>query len=159
MFAEAIDGKKIEVISSMDAAQAVIEADDELLIRISKTARRQHIFTKLKEIILREVEFETGRKVRDLKQSTARYSPSNAITIHNLQLAFRIYLLTKQYEEQGEKVKNFELAKEVGLEVEQRNSDEAWDDAYHKRVLSVAVSRKRKTAQQAIENVARGIFP
>jgi hypothetical protein len=43
------------------------------------------------------------------------------------------------------------LAKQVGIEVEQRNAEEKWDVAYKLRVVSVAVSRKKKVAVDAIK--------
>jgi len=59
----------------------------------------------------------------------------------------------------GEKVNNYALAKQVGIEVEQRNTEEDWDVAYKRRVVSVAVSRKKKVAVDAISNVVKGVFP
>lgn len=37
---------------------------------------------------------------------------------------------------------NYELAKVVGIEVEQRNTEEEWDASYERRVVSVAVSKR-----------------
>ena len=54
---------------------------------------------------------------------------------------------------------NYALAKQVGIQVEQRNTEEEWDVAYKRRVVSVAVSRKKKVAVDAIIAVANGIFP
>ena len=54
---------------------------------------------------------------------------------------------------------NYSLAKQVGIEVEQRNTEEEWDVAYKRRVVSVAVSRKKKVAVEAIESVVSGVFP
>ena len=54
---------------------------------------------------------------------------------------------------------NYNLAKQVGLEVEQRNTEEEWDVAYERRVVSVAVSRKKKVAVDAINSVVNGVFP
>ena len=51
------------------------------------------------------------------------------------------------------------MAKQVGIEVEQRNTEEEWDVAYKRRVVSVAVSRKKKVAVDAISNVVKGVFP
>jgi len=65
----------------------------------------------------------------------------------------------EQSEANGEKVNNYSLAKQVGIEVEQRNTKEEWDVAYKRRVVSVAVSRKKKVAVDAIIAVANGIFP
>ena len=36
---------------------------------------------------------------------------------------------------------------------------EEWDIAYKRRVVSVAVSRKKKVAVDAISNVVKGVFP
>ncbi len=53
---------------------------------------------------------------------------------------------------------NYALAKQVGIEVEQRNTEEEWDVAFKRRVVSVAVSRKKKVAVDAIKLVVNGIF-
>ena len=57
------------------------------------------------------------------------------------------------------KVNNHALAKQVGIEVEQHNTEEEWDVAYKRRVVSVAVSRKKKVAVDAIKSVVNGVFP
>ena len=48
---------------------------------------------------------------------------------------------------------------QVGIEVEQRNNEEELDFAYKRRVVSVAVSRKKKVVVDAISTVIKGIFP
>ena len=65
----------------------------------------------------------------------------------------------EQVEADGTKVNNYALAKQVGIEVEQPNAEEEWDFAYKRRVVSIAVSRKKKVAVDAISNVAKGVFP
>ena len=65
----------------------------------------------------------------------------------------------RRAEANGEKVNNYALAKQVGIEVEQRNTKEEWDIAYKRRVVSVAVSRKKKVAIDAIKSVVNGVFP
>ena len=59
----------------------------------------------------------------------------------------------------AKKVNNYALAKQVGIEVEQCNTDEEWDDAYKRRVVSVALSRKKRVAVDAIKSVVKGVFP
>ena len=54
---------------------------------------------------------------------------------------------------------NYALAKQVGIEVVQRNTEEEWDVAYKRRVVSVAVSRKKKFVINAIFNVVKGVLP
>jgi hypothetical protein len=81
------------------------------------------------------------------------------IAIDSLQTAFALYDLIEQAEANGEKVNNYALAKQVGIEVEQRNTEEQWDIAYKRRVVSVAVSRKKKVAADTIKAVATGKFP
>ena len=51
------------------------------------------------------------------------------------------------------------MVKQLGIEVEQRNTEEEWDIAYKRRVISVAVSRKKKVALDAIKSVVIGVFP
>jgi len=74
-----------------------------------------------------------------------------------------LYDLIEQAESNGEKVNNYNLAKQVGLEVEQRNVEEEWAVAYKRRVVSVDVSRKKKVAVNAIAiaiaHVINGKFP
>ena len=65
----------------------------------------------------------------------------------------------RRAEANGEKVNNYAMAKQVGIEVEQGNTEEQWDIAYKRRVVSVAVSRKKKVAVDAISNVVKGVFP
>ena len=67
--------------------------------------------------------------------------------------------MIEQAETEGTKVNNYALAKQVGIEVEQRNTEEEWDVAYKRRVVSVAVSRKKKVATDAIISVTNGVFP
>ena len=45
------------------------------------------------------------------------------------------------------------------IEVEQRNTEEEWDVAHKQRVVSVAVSRKKKVAVDAIKSLVNGVFP
>ena len=91
--------------------------------------------------------------------ATAYYSLLKPIAIDSLQTAFALYDLIEQAETEGTKVNNYALAKQVGIEVDQRNTEEEWDVAYKRRVVSVAVSRKKKIAVDAIIAVANGIFP
>ncbi len=73
---------------------------------------------------------------------------------------FDLYGLIDDAERNGTKVNNYDLAKQVGLKVEQRNADsEQWDRAYERRVVSVAVGRKKKVAVDVIKSVVNGIFP
>ena len=80
--------------------------------------------------------------------------------VSNEKRYFEKSLRTKRRAEAyGEKVNNYALAKQVGIEVEQRNTEEEWDIAYKRRVVSVAVSRKKKVAVEAIKSVVSGVFP
>jgi len=47
----------------------------------------------------------------------------------------------------------------VGIEIEKRNTEDEWDVAYKRRVVSVEVSRKKKIAIDAIKSVVKGVFP
>ncbi|WP_443631185.1 hypothetical protein ABXT60_02425 [Candidatus Njordibacter sp. Uisw_056] len=69
-------------------------------------------------------------------------------------MAFDVYEQILLAESDGEKVSNYKLAKVVGLKVGSRTTDEA----YEHRKISVAVTRKKKTAIDAIINVVEGKF-
>ena len=149
----------IQQVEDIDTAERLIADEDELLIRVSKGMKRTHIDKTLNRLFKKHIEFEKGRQTRNPNRSNARYSLSKPIAIDSLQTAFALYDLIEQAEANGEKVNNYALAKQVGIEVEQRNTDEEWNVAYKRRVVSVAVSRKKKVAVDAISNVAKGVFP
>lgn len=159
LFAEPLTVMKVEVVEDIDTAERLIADEDELLIRVSKGMKRTHIDKKLNRIFKNHIEFEKGRQTRNPNRSNARYSLSKPIAIDSLQTAFALYDLNEQAETEGTKVNNYALAKQVGIEVEQRNTEEEWDVAYKRRVVSVAVSRKKKVAVDAINSVVNGVFP
>lgn len=82
-----------------------------------------------------------------------------SLTLLRVEQKSPLYDLIEQAEGNGEKVSNYALAKKVGIEVEQRNTEEEWDVACKRRVVSIAVSRKKKVAVDAINSVANGVFP
>ena len=73
-------------------------------------------------------------------------------------MAFDVYEHILLANSNDEKVSNYKLAKAVGLKVGSRTTDEAYDKAYEQRKISVAVTRKKKTAIDAISNVVEGKF-
>ena len=107
----------------------------------------------------KHIEVEKGRQTRNPNRSNARYSLSKPIAINSLQTAFALYDLIKKAETEGTKVNNYTLAKQVGIAVELRNTEEERDIANQRRLVSVAVSRKKKVAVDAISNVVKGVFP
>lgn len=149
----------IQQVEDIDTAERLIADEDELLIRVSKGMKRTHIDKTLNRLFKKHVEFEKGRQTRNPNRSNARYSLSKPIANDSLQTAFALYDLIEQAEANGEKVNNYALAKQVGIEVEQRNIKEEWNVAYKRRVVSVAVSRKKKVAVDAIFTVTEGRFP
>ena len=158
LFAEPLTEMKVEVVEDAVTAERLIADEDELLIRVSKGMKRTHIDKTLNRIFKKHIEFEKGRQTRNPNRSNARYSLSKQIT-DSLQTAFALYDLIEQAETEDTKVSNYALAKQVGIEVKQRNTEEEWDIAYERRVVSVAVSRKKKVAVDAISNVVKGVFP
>jgi len=112
----------------------------------------EHIFSK-------EMTFEKGRHTRSLTRSNAYYSPTtNPIKVETYKMGFDLYEHILLAESNDEKVSNYKLAKAVGLKVGSRTADEAYDKAYEHRKISVAVTRKKKTAIDAISNVVEGKF-
>ena len=58
----------------------------------------------------------------------------------------------------GELVNNCKLAKQVLIEVEQRNTEEKWDVSYKRSLVSLAVSRNKKVVVDAINKLVNGVF-
>lgn len=159
LFAEPMTAKRVELVTQTEEAQRLVNNDDELLIRVSRGMQKKHIDNALKRIFDRELSFEKGRQTRNPNRSNARYSLSNAVSTDNLKMAFDVYEMTVQAQRDGRKLKNQQIAEAVGLSIEKRSTDGVADRASDNRALSVAVSRKRKTATDAIANVAKGVFP
>ena len=113
----------------------------------------------LNRIFKKHIEFEKGRQTRNPNRSNARYGLLKPIAIDSLQIAFALYHLIEQADADGEKVNNCALAKQVCIEVEQRNFEEEWDIGFKRKVVSVADSRKKKVAVGAIKLVVNGVFP
>jgi len=118
-----------ELVEDVATAEGLIADEDELLIRVSKGIKRTHIDKTLNCIFKKHIELEKGRRARNPNRSNARYSLSKPIAIDSLQAAFKLYGLIEQAAANGEKVNNYALSKQVGIEVEQRNTEEEWDVA------------------------------
>ena len=158
LFAEPISVSKVMLIDTKDTAIEAVEDESSLLIRIPKNIRRKQIDIAIDRIFAKELEFERGRQVRNPNRSNARYSLTKPIKIENLKASFDVYQIQRLAQTNGEKVDNKKLAKAIGLKVERRVKDEAYDAAYQSRIVSVAISRKKKLAIDAIANVVNGIF-
>ena len=124
LFAEPLTEIKVEFVEDVATAERLIAVEDKLLIRVSKGMKRTHIDKTLNRIFKKHIEFEKGRQTRNPNRSSARYSLSKPIAIDSLQTAFALHDLIEQAEANGEKVNNYALAKQVGIEVEQRNTKE-----------------------------------
>ena len=129
LFAEPLTEMKVELVEDVATAERLIADEDELLIRVSKGIKRTHIDKTLNCIFKKHIELEKGRRARNPNRSNARYSLSKPIAIDSLQAAFKLYGLIEQAAANGEKVNNYALSKQVGIEVEQRNTEEEWDVA------------------------------
>jgi len=154
LFAEPITAKTVELIEDAQTAKQVANDASSLLIQIPKNIRRTDIDRRLNFIFERELEFERGRKARDVKRSNARYSVGTAVKVENIKTAFKVYELVQS----SEKLSNYKIAKRVGIEVGSRTKDEATDIAYERRKIGIAVTRKKKIAVDIINNVGKGKF-
>jgi hypothetical protein len=159
LFAEPMTEKRVELVTDMEEAQRLINSEDELLIRVSRGMQKKHIDNALKRIFDKELSFEKGRQTRNPSRSNARYSLARPVSTDNLKMAFEIHEMTVEAQRDARKLRNRQIAEAVGLRIEKRSNDDIADRASDNRALSVAVSRKRKTAVDAIANVVKGVFP
>ena len=158
LFAEAISVSKVMLVDDRDTAIQAVEDESSLLIRVPKNIRRKQIDKAIDRMFAKEMEFEKGRQVRNPNRSNARYHLTKPIKIENLKASFYVYEIQRLAIMNDEKVDNKKLAKAIGLKVERRVKDEAYDAAYEARIVSVAISRKKKLAIDAIANVVEGKF-
>jgi len=159
LFAEQYSGTKVQVIEDRDKAKEAADDVSTLLVSIPKVISRKRIDEAIDRILASEMEFEKGRKVRNPSRSNARYHLTKPIKAENLKEAFSVYEIERLAKLKGEKVSNVQLAKAIGLEVKQKNTDEQAEDyAYKNELLNTKVWRRKKIAKDAIANVVNGTF-
>jgi len=129
-----------------------------ITIDMPKALTRRQIDMSIERIFPKEMTFERGRQTRNLTCSNARYSLTNSIKVETYKMAFDVYEHILLANSNDEKVSNYKLAKAVALKVGSRTTDEVYDKAYEHRKISVAVTREKKTAIDAISNVVEGKF-
>jgi hypothetical protein len=159
LFAEPFTGTKVEIVT--DSGDATNAANDEsvLLIRIPKIINRKRIDEAIDRILASEMQFERGRKVRNPSRSNARYHLSKPVKVESLKEAFEVYELERDAKINGTKISNLKLAKAVGIEVQQKKTDEqAQDYSYQSELINTKVWRRKKLAKDAIANVIKGKF-
>ena len=160
LFAEPIQSNKVELIEDRELAERFADDASSLLINIPKTLTRRQIDTAVARIIAKEMTFEGGRHMRNPSRSNARYSLTKPIKVENLKSAFSVYEEQRLAQLKGVKVSNAKLAKAVGIDVKQKNTDEQVEDyAYKAELLNTKVWRRKTMAKKAIASVASGMFP
>jgi len=161
LFAEPTTINKVMLIEDRDTA--IQSADDEssLLIRIPKALTRRQIDMSIERIFSKEMTFERGRQTRNPTRSNARYKLSKPISVETYKMAFDVYEMLLNKERSNVKLSNYVIAKRVGLVVKRKEEtlkEQAMTVADERRTISVAVTRKKKMAVDAIRNVAEGKF-
>ena len=161
MFAEPTTINKVMLIEDRDTAIQSSEDVSSLLIRIPKSLTRKQIDVAIERIFAKEMTFERGRQTRNPNRSNARYKLSKPINVETYKMAFDVYEMLLNKERSNVKLSNYVIAKRVGLVVKRKEetlNEEAMTVADERRTISVAVTRKKKTAVDAIRNVAEGKF-
>ena len=74
-------------------------------------------------------------------------------------MAFAVYEEFNLAETASVKLSNHKVVKKLGLIVHSKVDDKLTDVASERRAISVAMTRKKKTATDAIANIVKGIFP
>ena len=161
LFAEAPTPNKVVLVEDIDVAIQAVEDESSLLIRIPKSLTRKQIDIAIERIFAKEMTFERGRQTRNPTRSNARYKLSKPISVETYKMAFDIYEMLLNKERSNVKLSNYVIAKRVGLAVTRKEDTLKGQEmtvANERRTISVAVTRKKKTAIDAIRNVAEGKF-
>ena len=161
LFAEAPTPNKVMLVEDRDTAIQSSEDVSSLLIRIPKSLTRKQIDVAIERIFAKEMTFERGRQTRNPNRSNARYKLSKTINVETYKMAFDVYEMLLNKERSNVKLSNYVIAKRVGLVVKRKEEtlkEQAMTVADERRTISVAVTRKKKMAVDAIRNVAEGKF-
>ena len=132
-----------------------------MLIRIPKALTRRQIDMSIERIFSKEMTFEKGRQTRNPTRSNARYSLTSPIKVDNLKTAFEVYEHILLANRNGENVSNYQIAKRIGIVVtrkEETLKEKAMTVADERRAIGVSITRKKRTAIDAISNVVEGKF-
>lgn len=155
LFAEPLRDNRVSYIENVDEAVEAANDESVLLIRIPKVSSRKQIDKSIDRILAREMEFERGRKVRNPSRSKARYKLTSAVKGEHLKQSFDLYELVQNNKST---INNTKLAKMLGIKVSTADNIEKNSSA-ERRMISTKVSRKKKIATNAINNVIEGLFP
>jgi hypothetical protein len=153
LFAEPLTSNKVRLIEDSNTANEVVNDESNMLISIPKTLTRRQIDKGLEKILKQQMTFERGRQTVNPSRSNARYSLTKPIKVDSLKTAFDLQELVLSSKDS---VSNFKLSKLVGIKVSSKEMDNI---PSLRRKISVAVSRKKRTATDAIDNVIEGQFP
>ncbi|MDA7551946.1 hypothetical protein N8760_09100, partial [Rhodobacteraceae bacterium] len=161
LFAEPTTINKVMLIEDRDTAIQSVDDESSLLIRIPKALTRRQIDMSIERIFSKEMTFEKGRQTRNPTRSNARYSLTSPIKVDNLKTAFEVYEHILLANRNGENVSNYQIAKRIGIVVtrkEETLKEQAMTVADERRTIGVSVTRKKRTAIDAISNVVEGKF-
>ena len=161
LFAEPTTINKVMLIEDRDTAIQSVDDESSLLIRIPKALTRRQIDMSIERIFSKEMTFEKGRQTRNPTRSNARYSLTSPIKVDNLKTAFEVYEHILLANRNGENVSNYQIAKRIGIVVtrkEETLKEQEMTVADERRTIGVSVTRKKRTAIDAISNVVEGKF-
>ena len=161
LFSEPLTVNAVMLVEDKEIAIQAVEDKSSLLIRIPKALNRKQIDMSIERIFTKEMTFERGRQTRNPNRSNARYKLSKTINVETYKMAFDVYEILLNKAHSNVKLSNYAVAKRVGLAVtrkEETLKEQAMTVADERRTISVAVTRKKKTAVDAIRNVAEGKF-
>ena len=161
LFAEPTTINKVTLIEDRDTAIQSVDDESSLLIRIPKALTRRQIDMSIERIFSKEMTFEKGRQTRNPTRSNARYSLTSPIKVDNLKTAFDVYEHILLANSNDENVSNYQIAKRIGIVVtrkEETLKEQEMTVADERRTIGVSVTRKKRTAIDAISNVVEGKF-
>ncbi|UWR04221.1 hypothetical protein K3740_05890 [Ruegeria conchae] len=161
LFAEPVlPGKSVSIVTDVDVAEGAISDPQRLLVNIPLDAQRKHIEWRLNNILKKHLKPESGRVVKSVRKSKARYSLEKPVVPDALKKTFDLYDAKRAAIAQGEKISNFELAKRARIKVKEREKEgEINTVENYRRTVSATVSRYIKQAERMIENAGQGVFP
>ena len=164
LLAEPFTDNRVQLIDTFEDAEASVNDESSILIRIPKVMSRKFIDASIERIFAKELSFEKGRQVRNPSRSNARYSLSKVCKAEALKEEFSVYRERLAQQSEG-KVDNTKIAKKLGISVDMAEDKIDAEDkhhnfaAYKRQVISTKITRKFSNAKKSIANTAKGMFP
>lgn len=164
LFAEQISNYSFKEIDSKDEVPDDWNKDEFIYLQVPLNYDKKSLKKYFNQLLVdRHTQKKRGRPTKSNRKSTAKYQLNGTYTIPNLRLCLQVYERYMETRSGSNKLKLWEIGKEMNLLADDEMSNPKQDDRADRLVkrnyLASTVSRYVKQARLRIEKAALGEFP